>query len=62
MEVLKAGKKPREEKEISDLNFTERVEIKTLSNLAPDTNRKKQVLKNEGDILTILKEEGIIDR
>lgn len=61
--VLKAGKKPKVVKTLDELDYQPAAaKIKTLENLAPNTDRKQQQVKNVDDILGILSEEGLLGR
>lgn len=61
--VLKAGKKPKEVKTLKDLDYKQaEPKIKTLENLAPDTDRKQQQIKSVDDILVIMREDGLLRR
>ncbi len=63
MEVLKAGKKPKDVKTIEDLSYIRTgSKIKTLENMAPDTDRKQQKLNSIDEIFTILQDDGLMGR
>ncbi len=61
-QILKAGKKPKEVVELEDLeiDLTGLPEIVTLSNLAPETNRKQIKVASAEELLQALKTEGVI--
>ncbi len=61
-QILKAGKKPKEVLELEDLelNLTGLPEIKTLSNLAPETDRKQVKISTVEELIKALKTEGVI--
>lgn len=62
-QILKAGKKPKEIFELSDLDLTlPGQSISTLSNLAPENARKQIAVKNVEDLLAALKTEGLVGR
>lgn len=54
-QILKAGKKP---KEILNIAVPEVVLVKTLSNLAPQTQRKQVPVQSVGDLIKALAGEG----
>jgi len=61
--VLKAGKKPKEVKTLDELDYRpQAAKIKTIENLAPDTDRKQQPIKSVDDIVAILREDGLLRR
>ena len=62
IQILQAGKKPKEIKELSDIEFASRDLTSVIDNLAPDTSRKKQELKSCDEIVAVFKDEGIIER
>lgn len=62
IQILQAGKKPKEVKELSDVAFAVRNLTHVIDNLAPDTSRKKQKLKDCNELIAVLKDEGIIER
>lgn len=62
MQVLKAGKKPKEIQDLSDVDYEKVLSVKTLDALAPDTSRKMQELKDEDEIVGVLKDDGFIGR
>ena len=63
-QILKAGKKPKEVLELDEVD----VDIKklafkeTISNLAPESNRKKIVVKSVDELLQGLRSENLIGR
>lgn len=59
-QVLKAGKKPKEVFELDDFDFSGKKTITTLSNLAPEVNRKNIKLKSVGELVEALKNKGFI--
>ncbi|KUG03245.1 electron transfer flavoprotein, beta subunit [hydrocarbon metagenome] len=61
-QILKAGKKPKEVLELEDLelDLTGLPEIKTVSNLAPETDRKQVKVSSVDELLQALKTEGVI--
>lgn len=61
--ILKAGKKPKEVLEMDDLDIElPAAQIETLSNLAPETERKGTVVKSVADLIEALKAENLIGR
>jgi electron transfer flavoprotein beta subunit len=61
-QILQAGRKPKEIKDLSDVDFEGKDLTQTIDNLAPDTSRKKQELKDVEEIVGILKETGVVER
>lgn len=62
-QVLKAGRKPKELIELDDLDVQiDGNAIETLSNLAPEMNRKRIKVKSVGEIVEVLKTEGFMGR
>ncbi|MDD3023549.1 MAG: electron transfer flavoprotein subunit beta/FixA family protein [Syntrophomonadaceae bacterium] len=63
-QILKAGKKPKEVLETDDLNLEIPAEAKvvSLSNLAPESERKRSVLKSVDELVQALKNENMIGR
>jgi electron transfer flavoprotein beta subunit len=62
-QVLKAGKKPKELMDLDDLEVEIGGDtIDTLSNLAPEMNRKRIQVKSVEDIVEVLKTEGFMRR
>ena len=62
-QVLKAGKKPKELIELDDLDVQiDGNTVETLSNLAPEVNRKRITVKSVGEIVEVLKNEGFMGR
>jgi electron transfer flavoprotein beta subunit len=61
-QVLQAGKKPKEILGISDMDVESVIAVKTLENLVPDTDRKRQELEKPEEIISILKDDGFIGR
>ena len=63
-QILKAGRKPKEILELDDLEIelTEARVVTTISALAPETDRKKIVVKNVEELVTALQTEGFIGR
>lgn len=61
-QILKAGKKPKHLLELDDLGISleESNPITTLSNLAPESNRRKMVLNNPAELIEALKSENLI--
>ncbi len=61
-QILKAGRKPKEVLELEDLelDLTGLPQIKTVSNLAPETDRKQVKVKSVDELLQALKTEGVI--
>lgn len=60
-QVLKAGRKPKEVMEID--SFSEPIKAKTLitlSNFAPEINRKQINIKNVGELVEVLKIDGFL--
>lgn len=62
-QVLKAGKKPKEVLELDDLDVElHGSAIETLSNLAPEVNRKRIPVKNVAEIVEVIKTAGFMGR
>ncbi len=61
-QILKAGRKPKEVLELEDLeiNLTGLPEIMTVSNLAPETDRKQVKVASVEELLQALRTEGVI--
>lgn len=59
-QVLKAGKKPKEVFGLDDFDKLNESTVATLSNLAPEVNRKNIRLKSIAELLEALKNEGFI--
>lgn len=64
IQILKAGKKPKEVLDIGDLkiNLSEQKKIFTKSNLAPEMERKRIQMKTVQSLIETLKTEGVIGR
>lgn len=56
-QILKAGRKP---KEILDMEVPEGVMVKTLSNLAPQAQRKQTAVQSVGELIQALTAEGFM--
>lgn len=63
-QILKAGKKPKEVVELDELDaqLPDHSPVETLSNLAPDSQRKKVVVKSVDELIQSLAAEGLIRR
>lgn len=62
-QILKAGRKPKEIVEPDELDVTiEAGKIDTISNLAPETERKRIVVKNVDELIQSLSSEALIGR
>lgn len=63
-QILKAGKKPKEVLELDDLDveLPDGSPVETISNLAPDSQRKKVVVKTVDELLQALAAEGVFRR
>lgn len=63
-QILKAGRKHKEIIELEDLgiDLSGNQKITTLSNLAPENDRKQIVVKTVPELLTALQAEGFIGR
>lgn len=63
-QILKAGRKPKEILEWDDLGLelTGDKLVKTISTLAPDTNRKNMAVKDVSELVAALRSEGFIGR
>lgn len=61
-QILKAGKKPKQTAELDDLGISagQSNPVITLSNLAPESNRKRIVVKNPVELVEKLKSENLI--
>ncbi|HOB12422.1 MAG TPA: electron transfer flavoprotein subunit beta/FixA family protein [Syntrophomonadaceae bacterium] len=61
-QILKAGKKPKHLLELDELDISldQSHPIITLSNLAPESNRKRIVVKNSTELIEVLKSENLI--
>lgn len=62
-QILKAGKKPKEVFDLSDLDveLTDK-SISTISNLAPENARKRVAVKSVDDLVAALRTEGFVGR
>jgi len=62
-QILKAGKKPKEVLEMDELNMeAEKAKVATISNLAPEMERKRVVVKSVDELLQALTAEGFVGR
>ncbi len=62
-QILKAGKKPKEILELDELDIELGTALtETTSNLAPESNRKKVVVKSVDELIAALKSENLIGR
>ncbi len=63
-QILKAGRKPKEILELDDLDLELAGDklVKTISTLAPDTNRKNITVKDVSELAAALRTEGFIGR
>ncbi len=62
-QILKAGKKPKEVLELDEVDIELGApQIETTSNLAPESNRKKVVVKTVDELVAALKSENLIGR
>lgn len=63
-QILKAGKKPKEVLMADDLDveISQEQKVKTLSNLAPETQRKGTVVKSVDELVQALNAENLIGR
>jgi electron transfer flavoprotein beta subunit len=63
-QILKAGRKPKEILDLDDLeiDIAGQKRISTLSNLAPETDRKRVAVKTVNDLITALQAEGFVGR
>lgn len=63
-QILKAGKKPKEvlEPEDLDLQMPSEAQVISLSNLAPESERKRAALKTVDELVQVLKNENMIGR
>jgi electron transfer flavoprotein beta subunit len=63
-QILKAGKKPKEVLELDevDLDIKKLAFTETIGNLAPESNRKKIVVKSVDELLQGLRSENLIGR
>lgn len=62
-QILKAGRKPKEVAELDELNLElETAKIATISNLAPETERKRVVVKSVDELIQALTSEALIGR
>jgi len=62
IKILQAGKKPKQVKELADLGLEANELTITHDNIAPDTARGMQKLEDSDEIISVLKDNGIIDR
>lgn len=65
MQVLKAGKKPKDVMELDDLEVSvdnDASDIEIVSNLAPEVNRKNQMVSSVDELVAALKADGIVGR
>lgn len=58
-QVLKAGKKPKEVFELDDFDSPNNKTVASISNLAPEVNRKRIQVKSVGELVEVLKSEGL---
>lgn len=63
-QILKAGKKPKEVLELDDLEgeIPTQGQVETLSNLAPESQRKRVAVKSVDELIQALAAEGVIRR
>lgn len=63
-QILKAGKKPKEVLELDELEIkdTGKAQVITVSNLAPETERKRIVVKSVDELIQALTAEGCVGR
>lgn len=63
-QILKAGRKPKEIIELDDLDLdlSGCQKITTLSNLAPENDRKRITVENVTDLVSVLQAEGLTGR
>jgi len=63
-QILKAGKKPKEVLGVDklDLDWQDEAQIITISNLAPENERKQVVVKSVDELVQVLNSEGVIGR
>lgn len=60
-QILKAGKKPKEVLELDELDISnQESQLDTISNLAPESDRKRIVVKNVDELVQALKSENLI--
>ena len=61
-QILKAGKKPKHFLDLDELGVSldHSNPIITLSNLAPESNRKRIVVKDSAELIEVLKSENLI--
>lgn len=62
-QILKAGKKPKEVLELDEIDIeVPAAKLDTLSNVAPESQRKRVVVKSVEELLQALAAEGVIRR
>lgn len=62
-QILKAGKKPHEIMTLDDMQYDmTSSQVKTVSNLAPDSERRQIKVQNVSELVQALKSEGLIGR
>ncbi len=63
-QIIKAGRKPKELVDLDDLDIeiAWNKKISTLSNQAPETDRKRVEVKNVNDLIAALQAEGFVGR
>lgn len=62
-QILKAGKKPKEVMELDEIDAeVPAAKLETVSNLAPESQRKRVVVKSVEELLQALAAEGVIRR
>ncbi|MGS0765555.1 electron transfer flavoprotein subunit beta/FixA family protein [Syntrophomonas curvata] len=63
-QILKAGKKPRAVLELGELEVVaaDKARVVTLNNLAPETERKRMVVKSADELIQALTAEGYVGR
>lgn len=61
-QILKAGKKPMELMTMDDMQYQVEKQVDTISNLAPDSERRQIRVNSVPELVQALKAEGIIGR
>jgi electron transfer flavoprotein beta subunit len=61
-QILKAGRKPQEIWELADLGIEPGAAVETVSNLAPELQRQRVVVKSNEEFTQVLQAEGFTGR
>lgn len=61
-QILKAGKKPMQVMSLDDMQYKLEKQVDTLSNMAPDGERRQMKVNNVAELVQALKAEGLMGR